>query len=366
MRITSDTSGVFVIAVTPFLPDGAVDFASVDRVSDFYFERGADGLTVLGILGEAQKLAGDEAIAVARRFIARTPDKPIIVGVSAPGFASMRRVTHETMSAGAAGVMIAPPSTLRTEDQILTYYRQAAEAIGPDVPVCVQDHPSITHVHMSVSVLGKMMIEHDNFVMLKHEESPGLDKLTAIRAGQRDGTQKPVSILCGNGGIFLDFEMDRGADGAMTGYAFPEMLVDLFKYTKAGDREAAHDIYDAHLPLLRYEQQPGMGLAIRKNILVRRGAIQHETLRVPGPRVSAETLSEIDYLLSRLAKKDPRALNGYRRSIWPFKMLDVSQGGELAIPENGDCQCPNSAYDDGGNSADQRSRGACTERTKFI
>jgi 4-hydroxy-tetrahydrodipicolinate synthase len=83
-----------------------------------------------------------------------------------------------------------------------------------------------------------------------------------------------LSILCGNGGLFLDFEMDRGADGAMTGYAFPDMLADLVRHAQAGERDAAHDLFDAHLPLLRYEQQPGLGLAVRKHILVRRGAIR--------------------------------------------------------------------------------------------
>jgi|SRR5262245_16920675 len=78
---------------------------------------------------------------------------------------------------------------------------------------------------------------------------------------------RPIPVLVGNGGVFLDFEMERGADGAMTGYAFPEMLVDVVRLQKAGRREEAHDLFDAHLPLMRYEQQPGPGLAVRKHIL---------------------------------------------------------------------------------------------------
>jgi 4-hydroxy-tetrahydrodipicolinate synthase len=307
MKIDHSSKGVFVIAATPFEPDGSVDYGSVDSLTDFYFGCGASGLTVLGILGEATKLEANEGITIARRFIERAGGRPVIVGVSAPGFAAMRALARSSMDAGAAGVMIAPVPSLRTDQQILDYFRQAVAEIGEDVPVCVQDHPLVTGVQMSTSVVERVMSEHDSCVMLKHEDWPGLDKLTALRVAEDEGRLKPLSILCGNGGIFLDFEMDRGADGAMTGYAFPDMLADLVRHAQAGERDAAHDLFDAHLPLLRYEQQPGLGLAIRKHILVRRGAIRHDAMRSPRPRLSSETAAEVDYLLRRLAKVDTRA-----------------------------------------------------------
>jgi 4-hydroxy-tetrahydrodipicolinate synthase len=143
--------------------------------------------------------------------------------------------------------------------------------------------------------------------MLKHEDWPGLEKITTLRGFQRDGSMRPLSILTGNGGLFLDFEMDRGADGAMTGYAFPDMLVDVVKRAQANQRDAAHDLFDAHLPLIRYEQQLGIGLAVRKYVLQRRGAIAHDCQRSPGSSLSRESRAEVDYLLARLARHDPRA-----------------------------------------------------------
>ena len=118
---------------------------------------------------------------------------------------------------------------------------------------------------------------------------------------------KPISILTGNGGLFLDFEMERGADGAMTGYAFPDMLVDVVRLQQDGKRDAAHDLFDAHLPLLRYEQQQGVGLAVRKYVLQKRGAIASDAQRKPGPGLTAKAKTEIDYLLSRVARFDSRA-----------------------------------------------------------
>lgn len=153
---------------------------------------------------------------------------------------------------------------------------------------------------MTPNVIRKVACEHSSCVMLKHEDWPGLEKISALRAFQADGSMKPLSILTGNGGLFLDFEMERGADGAMTGYAFPDMLVDIVKLQKAGQRDAAHDLFDAHLPLLRYEQQQGVGLAVRKYIMMKRGMIASDTLRKPGTALSAKARGEIDFLLTRL------------------------------------------------------------------
>ena len=124
--------------------------------------------------------------------------------------------------------------------------------------------------------------------MLKHEDWPGLEKISALRGFQKDGSLRPLSILVGNGGLFLDFEMERGADGAMTGYAFPELLIDVVKLSKAGKRDAAHDLFDAHLPLIRYEQQPGAGLAVRKYVLQKRGVIASSAQRKPGATITRD------------------------------------------------------------------------------
>src|SRR3978361_1598905 len=144
-------------------------------------------------------------------------------------------------------------------------------------------------------------------VMLKHEDWPGVEKISALRGFQKDGSLRPTSILTGNGGLFLDFEMERGVDGAMTGYAFPDMLVDVVRLSKAGQREAAHDLFDAHLPLIRYEQQPGIGLTVRKYLLQKRGVIASSAQRKPGATITAAAKAEVDYLLSRVARVDERA-----------------------------------------------------------
>jgi 4-hydroxy-tetrahydrodipicolinate synthase len=307
MLLTSDTRGVLPIAPTPFFDDGRIDTASIDRLMDFYLGCGSTGVTVLGQLGEAPKLEHNESVAVARQVIGRFGALPVVVGVSAPGFAAMRALTREVMEAGAAGVMIAPPNTLRTDDQIVGYYRQAVEAIGADVPFVLQDYPLTFSVQMTPGVIKRIVGELPSCVMLKHEDWPGLEKISALRGFEKDGSMRHISILCGNNGLFLDYEMERGADGANTGYAFPDMLCDVVRLSAAGRREEAHDLFDAHLPLLRYEQQPGVGLAARKYILMRRGLITSAAQRKPAAPMSATARLEVEHLLGRLARHDPRA-----------------------------------------------------------
>ncbi|KQW22627.1 dihydrodipicolinate synthetase [Afipia sp. Root123D2] len=307
MKLTHEASGTFAIAPTPFFDDGRIDFDSIDRLTDFYAEVGCDGVTVLGILGEAPKMEAQESLDVATRFIKRAKNKQVIVGVSAPGFAAMRTLARASMDAGAAAVMIAPTPNLRTDDQITTYFRQATEAIGEDIPWVLQDYPLTLTVVMTPAVIRKIVMDSKSCVMLKHEDWPGLEKISTLRGFQKDGSLRPMSILTGNGGTFLDFEMERGADGAMTGYAFPDMLVDVVNLSKAGKRDEAHDLFDAHLPLIRYEQQPGVGLAVRKHVLHKRGKIASSAQRKPGSAMSATAKAEVDYLLSRVARTDKRA-----------------------------------------------------------
>ena len=304
--LSAQARGVFPIAPTAFHPDGEVDFDSLERMADFYLAGGVSGITVLGQMGEAPKLDASESLEIARRWIARMP-VPVVVGVTAPGFAAMRALTLDVMAAGAAGVMIAPPNNLRTDDQITGYYAQAVQAIGDDVPFVLQDYPLTFSVQMTPGVIRSIVEAHASCVMLKHEDWPGLEKISALRRFEAEGTMRHISILCGNGGLFLDFECERGADGAMTGYAFPDMLVDVVRHCASGERDAAHDLFDAHLPLLRYEQQPGIGLAVRKYVLMRRGVLSSDTQRKPAAGLSPTARSEVDYLLARLARLDPRA-----------------------------------------------------------
>ena len=294
--LDASAAGVFTIAATPFLPDGALDLESIDRMVDFYAERAATGLTILGIMGEAGELTPDESEAVIKRVAART-DLPVIVGVSAPRMEAIGRMAEIAMENGAAGVMVAPQAPSQTEAQTRDYFQDVAKVLG-DTPWVLQDFPLVTKVSIQTATLLEIFETCPNCVMLKHEDWPGLEKIADLRKAEADGARR-VSILCGNGGQFLPEEMGRGADGAMTGFAYPEMMRDVVSLWNSGETDRAQDVFDAYLPLVRYECQPGLGLAARKYILARRGAIAHPTARKAGASLSPAAMAEIDRLIAR-------------------------------------------------------------------
>ena len=289
-----NSHGVFIVTQTPFDDQGAVDLPSVDSLVDFYFKHGANGLTVLGVAGESAKLSQEEAQAVAGRYIRRAEGKPVVVGVSSPSVAQLRDLTVRVMDMGAAGVMIAPPGGLKTEEELFSYFATVFDQIG-NVPTVLQDFPFSTGTWMSVPSILTLIERHPQIQVLKEEDLPSITKITRLREGQG----RRIAILTGNNAMFLPLEMGRGIDGPMAGFSHPEMLSKVYELYRAGRIEQAHEVFDAYLPLLSYENQSQWGVAVRKEILRRRGAIRSATMRAPGPRLTPIDLAEIDLLVRR-------------------------------------------------------------------
>jgi 4-hydroxy-tetrahydrodipicolinate synthase len=302
-KLNESARGVYIIAATPFTDDGALDLQSIDTLTDFYLRCGVHGFTLLGMMGEAHKLTADESIAVVNRVIARAGTKQVIVGVSHAGLENVRRLSHEVMIAGASGVMVAPPPGLKGDEGIYNYYAQVFQALGPDIPVVYQDYPQTTGVYLPPNVFERLVDDFKQLVMLKHEDAPGLAKLTRVREGEKKPGRRRVSILVGNGGLYYPQEMRRGADGAMTGFAWPEMLVQVYELFAAGKAEEAEDLFDIYLPLVRHEVQPAVGLALRKEVLFRRGAIKSPKQRAPGSSLTAADKTELDGMIKRLERR---------------------------------------------------------------
>jgi 4-hydroxy-tetrahydrodipicolinate synthase len=302
-KLNEQAKGVYIIAATPFTDEGAVDLQSVDTLTDFYLGCGVHGFTLLGMMGEAHKLTADESISVVNRVIGRAQGRQVIVGVSHTGLENVRRLAHEAMMAGASGVMVAPPPGLKGDEGLYNYYAQVFQALGAHIPVVYQDYPQTTGVYLPVNVFERLVDDFSQLVMLKHEDAPGLAKLTRVREGEKKPGRRRVSILVGNGGLYYPQEMRRGADGAMTGFAWPEMLVQVYELFAKGKPEEAEDLFDIYLPLVRHEVQPAIGLALRKEVLFRRGAIKSPKQRAPGSSLTATDKAELDGMIARLERR---------------------------------------------------------------
>ncbi|CAM3221112.1 dihydrodipicolinate synthase family protein [Paracoccus nototheniae] len=290
-----DCTGLHVVAQTPFHADGALDLDSIDTLSAFYYGHGARGLTILGVSGEQAKLTADEAVQVASRFIQVADGHRIIVGVSSASLAQLVTVARDAMTEGADAVMICPPRGIQTDEDLMRYF-DAVFARIEDTPTVLQDFPVHSGVRMSPPLMRRLVDAFPQIGVIKEEDLPSVTKITRLR----DELGHRVRILTGNNGLYLPQELARGADGPMAGFSFPEMLSGVHDLFAAGDPSAAHDLFDRHLPLLRYEAQGEWGIAIRKEVMRQRGALNCSAMRMPGPVLSALDKREIATMIDRM------------------------------------------------------------------
>lgn len=288
--------GVCTIALTPFTDEGEVDLAGVDSLARHYLSAGVHGVTVLGIMGEAHKLNDRERSALAGRYIAAAEGRvPVIVGCSAPATRLAVERVREAEGLGAAAVMVAPPNNQKNLDLVYEYYREVSEAVS--VPLVVQDEPVNTGVVMPAKFLARLINELPNCRYLKLEEAPTTIKISSLLPLIRE----EVDIFGGLGGMYLYEELARGASGIMTGFAYPEILVETYRLFTSGAHQEAQRYFFEHLPLIRFEAQLGVGgVGIRKEVFKLRSVISSSHVRGPAPALDEPTLAELEDLVRLL------------------------------------------------------------------
>lgn len=284
-------SGVVPILATPFRDDESLDLVSLDRMVRFFGALGVEGFTVLGVLGESNRLTDVERTQLIRTVVGAAEGKPVIVGVSHAG--TMATIAHarEAAELGAAAVMVAPSKQSVPNDAVVfEYFRRVVEA--SPLPVVVQDHPLSTEVHQPVPLLLRLANELPGVTCIKAEALPSPARIAALKNGLK---RTDVTVLTGLGALYGFFDLEHGSDGFNTGFAFPEVLQAMLARVRAGDLDAARRIYTRYLPLIVFEQQPGV--AIRKEILRLRGLLDSNRVRHPAATIEAGTTVQLHRLL---------------------------------------------------------------------
>lgn len=292
--------GVFSVLPTPFTESGDVDVESLRRVVDLLLGAGVNGVTALGVTGEVARLNERERALVLDTVLAHVNGRvPVIAGASADGQRPCIEFAQRAHSAGAAAVMVSPPRMAKLNSEaVVSHYKALASAV--DIEIVVQDYPPISGFAMEPPLLARIAREIPRARNIKLEDPPTPLKTVRILEASR-GTE--VSILGGLGGGFLLEELMAGASGAMTGFAYPEMLIEVVKLFSAGKIDEAADAFYRYVPLMRFEFQEGIGMAIRKEVLRRRGALASAAIRPPGARLDASTSAALDRLLAWMRTK---------------------------------------------------------------
>ncbi len=299
-------SGVFNIMVTPFAADETVDVDSLRRVTEWAVEAGVAGLVPLGIMGEAHKLTDAERDLVLKTVVAAAGDVPVVAGCTAESTIVSVERSRRAAELGVTGVMIAPPRAATTPALQLEHYQALAAAEVP--PIVIQDEPVTTGVVMTAATIGELC-RVDGIAAVKVEQSPSPTKVSGILDAAPD-----AFCYGGLGGLYLVEELDRGAVGVMTGFAFPEVLVAIHRRHADGDTDAAWDVFRHWMPLIRYEAQLGVGgVSLRKQLLAERGVIADATVRRPVAAGDSRSLGELRGLVAMLSTGDPLAADGRGR-----------------------------------------------------
>ena len=285
-------SGVIPILATPFHDDESLDLESFERLIRFNAALGVDAVTVTALLGESNRLTDEERERLVTTAVKAAGKLPVIVGTSHTGTAATIALSRKAADLGATAVMITPSQQPVPNDKtVFDYFQRIAKQIT--VPIVLQDQPAVTQVNMPVDLILNIVREIPSLVCVKAEAVPSPQKIAALKKGLPPG--RSVTILTGLGALYGIFDLERGSDGFNTGFAFPEVLIAMLEQFRAGNHPAVNRIFTKYLPLIVFEQQPGV--AIRKEILRLRGLLTSNRVRHPGATIDAATSEQLKRLL---------------------------------------------------------------------
>jgi 4-hydroxy-tetrahydrodipicolinate synthase len=287
--------GVYSVLPTPFESNGDLDEASLRRVVDLFISAGVNGVTALGVTGEVARLDDVERRRVLEVVVDQVGGRiGVVAGTTADGTRTCLAYSKQALAIGATAVMVSPPRMPKlNSDAVVRHYKALADAV--DIEIVVQDYPPISGFAMEPWLLARIAQEIPRARTIKLEDPPTPFKTSRILSEVSGDIA--VRIFGGLGGVFLLEELLAGATGAMTGFAFPEILVQIVSLFRAGRVDAAAEVFYRAVPLMRFEFQEGIGMAIRKEVLHRRGALASPATRPPAAALDTSTREALDRVM---------------------------------------------------------------------
>ncbi len=287
--------GVYSVLPTPFTAAGDLDLESLKRVIDLFIGAGVNGLTALGVTSEVGRMNDSERVRVLQTVVRHVDGRVrVVAGATAEGVGTCIDRTRFARETGADAVMISPPRAPKlNSDAVVRHFAAVADAV--QIPIVIQDYPPVSGFAMEPWLLVRIASVVAAANTIKLEDPPTPFKTSRIREAAQG---MDIGIFGGLGGVFLLEELMAGATGAMTGFAYPEILVKIVRLFRAGDLDAAAEAFYPYVPLMRFEFQEGLGMAIRKEVLRRRGVMDCADIRPPGAKLDAATTAALDRVLA--------------------------------------------------------------------
>lgn len=293
-----DLAGVYPILLTTFHDNGSLDFESQRRLIHHLLEEGAHGLGLFGNAGEGYALSSDERRQLLKLAAGEVKGRvPLVASSGHTGTDVAVGISRESEELGANALMVLPPYYLKTDgDGLVHYYSQIADAVN--IPIMLQDAPLLTNVAMPPALLARIAREVPGVRYAKVEATPTAPKFSALAAlaGEK------LRLFGGLNGNFYLEELGRGSRGVMPGSDMIGLFVRVWDSWHAGRRDEAWDIFTRMLPLIRFELQPGLGVAAMKYNLQAAGVIQSARVRHPTATLDSEAVGELKFLRCRVER----------------------------------------------------------------
>lgn len=285
--------GVYPILPTPFKDSGEVDVESLRRLITYQKQTGVNGVALLGFMGEAHKLSFAE-----RRLVLQVGadeaagELEMWVGVRALGTMGAIEQAQMAESEGANAVFVAP-IPVQNDEALYQHFKAVKEALT--IPVIIHDYPASFSAILSPDLITRLATD-GICPYIKLEEPPTGPKVSKVR----ELSQDKIGIFGGLGAIYLLEELERGALGIASGFSFSDVLVRICELYANGQHDAAARTFHHYAPLIRYEFQPKMGIALRKYAYYRRGIFSSPHERSPaGYQLDAYTAKEYERIIER-------------------------------------------------------------------
>lgn len=295
--------GIYPIVPTPFLENGEIDYASIERLVDAMAEKKVHGLAIMGALGEGPKMTEEERSGIIRCYRGRMPaHMHLVVGTRAPATDPAMRQAEQARDLGADALLLGPHG-IQKDKPLLEYYQRVSDAAK--IPCIIHDYPAVTDITMSVELISKMFATAEHINYIKLEDPPTGMKMQQLQKS----VGEPLKVFGALGGNYALEELQLGAVGIMTGFVYAELLVRLFDYAQSGDWNSAKQLFYDFLPLTRWEFQPGIGISLRKYLLQRMGIFSTTKVRHPGMDADSRTVEQLVQIVEFLNDK------GYRLAI---------------------------------------------------
>ena len=288
--------GIFPIALTTFDEHFEIDETSQLSLIDHLIDCGVHGIAIFGNASEGYALGEAEKARLMPLIIKQARGRvPVFVSTGHTGTHVAVQLSRAAEEAGADGLMILPPYFLKpSAEDLFGYYKAISDAVS--IPIMIQDAPLLTAVNIGAAQMARLAKECANVKLTKVEAPPTPMKVSEVKQACGDS----LVIFGGLNGHFFLEELQRGARGTMPGSDMMPMFVRVWNDYEAGKMKEARAEFNRHLPLIRFELQPGLGVSAMKHNLKAAGVIHHTTIRPPTRSLDPAGVEELQSITSDL------------------------------------------------------------------